>query len=312
MIEEPQPAQMAAKPSAETLQSRCQYCGGGLIVDAEEIVCTTCGAVYPSTASDEEQRSSARTVWSIHSSTLGTKPKIKSYPMHRTQQRREIYSLRMIEKISESLNLPPPTKMIAARTAMKILKTRSSKGSPLLPITVYSIIQASRTSPAKRSLGQVLSASSEAGFRTRGKIIRELNKIASEYSLGYKTSTPEDYLSVIIRRLEGTFPDKLYLRNTYIRAQSIIKKLGHATFGKSPIRIAAYSIFIADMGLGYRLGLRSICTASRCTPESLRNYLRRIGVPEGGNVRVEELEIFLEMEADSFRRSFIQERVTVA
>ncbi|MCL5319210.1 MAG: hypothetical protein M1503_13275, partial [Thaumarchaeota archaeon] len=118
MIGEQQPAQMAAKPSAGTLQSRCQYCGGGLIVDAEEIVCTTCGAVYPNTASEEEQRSSARTVWSIHSSTLGTKPKLKSYPMHRTQQRREIYSLRMIEKISESLNLPPPTKMIAAISAM--------------------------------------------------------------------------------------------------------------------------------------------------------------------------------------------------
>jgi transcription initiation factor TFIIIB Brf1 subunit/transcription initiation factor TFIIB len=310
MIRGQQPTQRAAvnQPN-EAPQSRCGYCGGGLVFDSEENVCTSCGAVYPSTPSEEGTRNAARTVWSIHSSTLGTKPKVKSYPLLRSQQRREINSLRMIEKISETLGLPPPTRMIAARTAMKILKTRASKGSPLLPITVYSIIQASRKSPAKRSLNQVLSASSELGFKTRGKITRELNKIASQYSLGYRTSSPEDYLAVITRRIEGTFPEKLYLRNVYIRARGILRKLGHATHGKSPIRIAAYAILIADMEMGYRVGLRCVCTAARCTPESLRNYLRRIGVPAGGKVRIEDVEMFLEMEADSFRRRFIQERM---
>lgn len=291
-----------------------QGCTGNVVVDHEELVCTTCGASRP----NEPERESTRSAWSNDTRSyfsLGTdvpsgithfRPRYESYRSVRAAKLDE-----MIEMVSRPLGLSSGAKIIAARLGRKLLNGSTLRRESLQSICIYCVVQASRATGTNRTLGEILKAFESYDNTSPYKTFKEFNKIARATSMEYKNASAQDYIKLLVNRLSQKLGDEVYLRAVFRKAGDHLLAIKSVALGKNPWLVATYCIYRADMDLGCRIGLEQLCAFTRLSSErvmDLDEKVRQVLHTRSSQRRVDQIDNAYRVEARSFRMSLRRSR----
>jgi transcription initiation factor TFIIB len=284
-------------------QRRCPECGGTVFVTdkaAGEVTCRACGLVLIDDLLDrtpewraftsEEWRRRMRTGapaslrWfdkglsttflpNNDSSGKQLPPSVR-YKMQRLQRwqhrartqasrdRNLAQAMTELTRLADTLNIPPDVTENAARIYRKALQNDLVRGRSIHGITAASLYLACR----QMRLPRKLNLFAEASSRTPKEVSRSVRVVLNALGLTLPIDTPEKYLSKIV----STLGLPQCVQNT---ALTIIQTAHqhHAIVGKSPVGIAAATIYLAARVEDIPVTQQKIAAVAGVTEVTVRN-----------------------------------------
>jgi transcription initiation factor TFIIB len=282
---------------------RCPECGGTAFVTdrtAGEVTCRACGLVLVDELLDRtpewraftltEKASRARTGSPVSlqrfdkgfsttfipsqgpfgtrlSSTTRRKMQRLQRWQHRarTQSSRDrnlVQAMNELTRLADTLNVPSDVTENAARIYRKALQQNLVRGRSIHGITAAALYLACRQVHLPRKLDLF----SEDSSRTPKEVSRSIRLVLNVLGLTLPIDTPEKYLPKII----STLGLPHHVQNTALTLLQTARQR-HAVEGKSPVGIAAATIYIAALLENTPITQQKIATVADVTEVTIRN-----------------------------------------
>ena len=292
----------------------CPECGSsGLVTDSDsgEIICHACGLVVSDKVIDEkpewraftpEERTARTRVGGpsrlshfdkglsttfqtnedASGKTLPPSTRSTMIRLRRWDARARVHSsvrnlslaMSELDRLSDKLSIPGPTKEEAALIYRKALKAGLVRGRSITGIVAASLYSACRLTNTSRRLDDFAKATTE----NRKNFTRDYRLLVRELYLKMPVDDPERLISKIASRTHTS-------QTTQNKAAQILRK-AKATFliaGKDPSGIAAAAIYIASIMEGEKTSQKQLAAAAGVTEVTVRNRYK--GLARGLHMR---------------------------